>query len=89
MVTEISIKYPGGSTRITAAGMSVPIFQVCPLGHFLHVFITTPIVSALNNYYTERFLEVPKGILNNFWIQIAVSFLKPPHGGFRSETAVT
>jgi hypothetical protein len=33
-------------------------------------------------------LEVPAGILNHFWIQAAVSFLEPPHGGFRSETAV-
>jgi hypothetical protein len=24
-----------------------------------------------------------------FWIQMAVSLLKPPNGGFRSETAVT
>jgi hypothetical protein len=33
--------------------------------------------------------EVPAGILNRFWIQVAVSLLKPPNGGFRSETAVT
>jgi hypothetical protein len=33
--------------------------------------------------------EVPTDILNHFWIQVAVSILKPPHGGFRSETAVT
>jgi hypothetical protein len=28
-------------------------------------------------------------ILNHFWIQVAVSLLKlkPPHGGFRIETA--
>jgi len=32
---------------------------------------------------------VPTDILNHFWIQVAVSLLKPPHGGFRSETAVT
>jgi hypothetical protein len=25
---------------------------------------------------------------NNFWIQVAVSLLKPPHGGLRNETAV-
>jgi hypothetical protein len=31
----------------------------------------------------------PNGFLNRFWIQVAVSLPKPPHGGFRSETAVT
>jgi hypothetical protein len=53
--------------------------------------ITTPITSALKNHYTLRFLGVPTDILNHFWIQVAVSHLKvkPPHGSFRSETAVT
>jgi hypothetical protein len=31
----------------------------------------------------------PNGFLNHFWIQVTVSFLKPPHDDFRSETAVT
>jgi hypothetical protein len=31
----------------------------------------------------------PNGFFNHFWNQVAVSLLKPPHGGFRSETAVT
>jgi hypothetical protein len=43
----------------------------------------------LENYYTWSFLEVPADFLNHFWIQAAVSELKPPHGGFRIETAVT
>jgi hypothetical protein len=38
-------------------------------------------------------VEVPTDILNRFWIQVAVSLLKPPYsamyGGFRIETAVT
>ena len=29
----------------------------------------------------EGFLEVPADILNHFWIKVAVSLLKPPHGG--------
>jgi hypothetical protein len=31
----------------------------------------------------------PNGFFNQFWIQVVVSLLKPPHGGFISETAVT
>jgi hypothetical protein len=36
----------------------------------------------------SRVSRSPNG-LNHFWIQVAVSLLKPPHGGFRSETAAT
>jgi hypothetical protein len=61
-----------------------------PPGCFIHISITTPIVSALKNYYIESFLEVPADIiLNHFWIHVTVSLLKPPHGRFRIETAVT
>jgi hypothetical protein len=56
-------------------------------GYFTNMSITTPIVSALKK--TKSFLEVPTDILNHFWIQVADSLLKPPHGSFRSETAVT
>ena len=42
-----------------------------------------------NLLYPEGFLEAPAGTLNHFCIQVAVLLLKPPHGGFRSETAVT
>jgi hypothetical protein len=49
---------------------------------------TTPIVSALKNYCTQSFLEVQTDFFKCFWIQVAVSLLKPPHGGFRIETAV-
>jgi hypothetical protein len=38
------------------------------------------------------YLELPRssnGFFKYFWIQVAVLLLKPPHGGFRSETAVT
>ena len=36
-------------------------------------------------------MEAPAGILNHFWVQVAVSILKLPHGGssVRSETTVT
>jgi hypothetical protein len=33
--------------------------------------MTTPIVSGLKNYYIE--------LSRNFWAQVAVSILKPPH----------
>ena len=33
--------------------------------------------------------EPPANILNHFLIQVAVLLLKPPHGIFRSETAVS
>ena len=49
-----------------------------PLGHFIHVSIITPVVSVLKNYCVWSFLEVPTDIFNHFWIQIAVSILKPP-----------
>jgi hypothetical protein len=32
--------------------ISVPLIRVGPPGHFTHISITTPIVSALKNYYT-------------------------------------
>jgi hypothetical protein len=36
----------------TATGIiSVPVIRVGPPGYFIHVSITTPIVSALKNYY--------------------------------------
>jgi hypothetical protein len=28
----------------------------------------------------QGFLEVSTGVLSSFWIQVAVSLLKPPHG---------
>jgi hypothetical protein len=53
--------------------------------------ITTPVVPALKNYCIWSFLGAPADIFSHFWIQVAVSLslLKPPHGGFRIETAVT
>jgi hypothetical protein len=50
------------------------------------VSVTTPIASALKKYYVRSFLGFPTDFLNHFRIQVAVSLLKPPHGGFRSET---
>jgi hypothetical protein len=51
--------------------------------------MTTPIVSALKNHHVWSFLEAPPGFFKHLWIQVAVSLLKLPHGGFRSKTAVT
>ena len=43
---------------------------------------------ALEKLYMEL-SRSPTDFFNHFWIQVAVSLLQPPHGGFRSETAVT
>jgi hypothetical protein len=41
----------------------------------------------LKNYHAQGFLEVPADFQNYFfWIQMAASLLKPPNGGFGSET---
>ena len=56
---------------------SVPLFRVGPPGHFIHVPITTPVVSALKNYYIQSFLEVLTDFFNHYWIQMTVSLLKP------------
>jgi hypothetical protein len=71
--------------------MSVNIIQGTPLRHFknfsITITITTPVVSALKNYYSTQVpraswkLQVPADILNLFWIQAG--------GGFRSEMAFT
>jgi hypothetical protein len=50
-----------------------------------------PVVSGLR---LEKLLYIElsrssSGFLKCIWIQVAVSLLKPPHGGLRSETAVT
>jgi hypothetical protein len=66
---------------------------------YIHISVTTLVVPALalENYCCTYvgtcralyFIEVPTDSLNHFWAQVAVSLLTPPHGGFRSETAVT
>jgi hypothetical protein len=59
-----------------------------PPSYFTHISITTPVVSALKDYYTQSFLEALTDFKNHFWIQMAVSEAKRPlHGGFGSETA--
>jgi hypothetical protein len=59
--------------------MPAPAFQVRPIDNHKQPRPSPPpgkiVVSAV--------------ILNRFWMQVAVSRLKPAHGGFRSETAVT
>jgi hypothetical protein len=63
--------------------------QGTPLGYFAHIPITTPIVSALKNYYRQGFLEVPTDFFNHFWIQVAVSKVKRPlRNHFGSETII-
>ena len=54
-----------------------------PLGYFIQISITTPVVSALKNCYVSSFLEVPSDILYHFWIQVADLPLKPPRGRFQ------
>jgi hypothetical protein len=54
-----------------------------PLGYFIQISITTPVVSALKNCYMSSFLEVPSDILYHFWIQVADLPLKPPRGRFQ------
>ena len=67
--------------------MSVAVIKVGPRGHFKHISITTPVVSALKNYYIQSFLEIPTGVLNHFWIQVAVLEVKRPlRNRFGSET---
>jgi hypothetical protein len=61
--------------------VSVIAIQLGPLGYFTNISTTTsttPVVSALRNYYIQSFLEVPAGVLDPFWIQVAVSELKRP-----------
>ena len=41
--------------------MSVPLIRVGPPVYFIHISITTPVVSALKNYYMWSFLEFPTG----------------------------
>jgi hypothetical protein len=63
------------------------LFLSSHLGQFMHTFVTTPVVSALENHHAQSSLGVPAGILNRFWIQVAVSEVKlPSHGRFRSKT---
>jgi hypothetical protein len=87
--SRVSQPTPNAPEVPRAIGMSVALIQVRPPGHFAHVSITTPVVSAWKNYYIWSFLEVPTDFLKYIWVQVAASLLKPPHGGFRSETAVT
>jgi hypothetical protein len=55
-----------------------------PPRYFKDASITTPIASALKNYYARSFLEAPTDFFKppHFWIQ-------DPGGGLRSETAVS
>jgi hypothetical protein len=46
-----AIKKPLPLTNCHGHYISVSFIQVTPLGYFAHVSITTPIVSALKNYY--------------------------------------
>jgi hypothetical protein len=76
----VSLMNPANATK--PCWKSVTVIQVRPPGHFTHVSITTPIVSALKNYYRLSFLEVPTDILNPCWSLVTVSLLNPPQGVF-------
>jgi hypothetical protein len=55
--------------------------------YFTHISITT-LEKLLYNIELST-VEAPTDFLKYFWIQVAVSILTPPHGGSRSEMAVT
>ena len=76
--------YPLGNCRY----ISVNFIRVRPPGYFIHIFITTPVVSALKKLLYVELSRSPSGYLNRFWIQVAVSLMKPPQSGFGSETAL-
>jgi hypothetical protein len=67
--------FPLGNGRST----SVTTNQGRPLGHFIRISITTTVASALKTYYAygRAFyccaVGLPAGVLNHFWIQMAVS----------------
>jgi hypothetical protein len=64
-------------------GVSVPLFQVAH-GYFVHIAITTPIASALKNFYRS-----PSGYFKPLPDQVAVSELKwPLRNRFGSETVI-
>jgi hypothetical protein len=79
---------------------SAPVIRVEPRGYFINIPVlcyaipvTTPVVSALKNYYTYRYMGLSR-ISNGFFLSasgfvfVSLLFLKPPHGGFRIEAAV-
>jgi hypothetical protein len=68
----------GRHTTATPTGTSVTLIHFRPPSYFTHVSITTPIVSALKNYYRWSFLEVQTDFFK---------VLLDPGGGFTSETA--
>jgi hypothetical protein len=54
--------------------ISAPVIQDLTLGYFTPVSITTPVVSALKNYYIiKSSLEVPTDILNRYVGFLAIS----------------
>ena len=52
-------------------------------------FKNTPIARAFRSYTTHNFLEFSVDIFDYSRDYAAVSLLKPPRGGFRSETATS
>ena len=46
------------------------LYPISTPSYFKNVPIPTPVVSALENYYVQSFLEVPTDFLNHFWIQV-------------------
>jgi hypothetical protein len=68
------------AAAVAVLACCIPLRSVLLL-HLAHVSITTPVASALKNYYIYS--------ASGFWVQVTVSVLKSPHGGLRSETDVT
>jgi hypothetical protein len=79
-----------GSETVTnkcVAAMSVAWIWFRPPGarHFtFYTYFYKPRLCLEKLFY--NFLEAPTDFLNHFWIQVTASLLKPPNGGFRSET---
>jgi hypothetical protein len=69
--------------------ISAPVVQVGPLGYFVNISITTPIASALKNYYKIDISRSSNGYFKPLLDPGGGFIPRQPHGGFRSETAVT
>jgi hypothetical protein len=62
---------------------SVSFFQAGPLGYFIHISITTSVVSALKNYYTQRVSFHFDPELGSRGPNAAKNYLNHPPLGFR------
>ena len=65
------------------------LFRTSSHSCFIHVSVTTPIVSALKKLLYIGLSGIQTDFLNPFWIEVTVSILKPPHGDFRNDVTVS